>query len=358
VDHRRDAPRVSGVKGEPVRPGSLPPVPFTELVDLASARLGGEALATSDDFFAPMANLLKPEPAVFKPHEYTDRGKWMDGWESRRKRVPGHDWCVVRLGAAGVIHGIDIDTAHFLGNYPPYAWVEATDASPDAQGGGVVWHEIVPRSPLRGGAQHLFPVTDARRFTHVRLHIEPDGGVARLRVHGVVVPDWAVLRAGGGLVDLAAVVNGGTVVTCNDMFFGPKDNLIQPGSGTSMADGWETRRRREPGNDWIVLRLGRAGSIRRIEIDTAYFKGNFPESASLEGCRRGDAALDAELARTGTDIAWQPILPRTRLEADRVHTFEIAPGAPMVDHVRLNIFPDGGVSRLRLWCEPDWQERA
>src|SRR5262249_35737221 len=228
------------VSVRPARP------PFTERVDLASARLGGQALYATDDFFAPKENLLKPGPAVFLPHEYTDRGKWMDGWESRRKREPGHDFCVIRLGAPGVIHGVDVDTAHFLGNYPPWCWVEATDALPDERGDGARWQEIVPRSGLRGGAENLFSVDSARRFTHVRLHIEPDGGVARFRVHGVVVPDWHALRAASALVDLAAILNGGTVLTCNDMFFGPKDNLLQPGRGTSMADGWETRRRREP----------------------------------------------------------------------------------------------------------------
>jgi allantoicase len=342
-------------KGDGVSPGSAPRAPFTEHVDLASARLGGKALVASDDFFAPMDNLLKPEPPVFKPHEYTERGKWMDGWESRRKRVPGHDWCVIRLGTPGIVHGIVVDTAHFLGNYPPFCWLEATDATPDAHGGGVGWHEIVPRSPLRGGCENLFPVADGRRFTHVRLHIEPDGGVARLRVHGVVVPDWEALRASGALVDLASVLNGGSVVTCNDMFFGPKDNLILPGRGASMADGWETRRRREPGNDWIVLRLGRAGRVRRVEIDTAHFKGNFPDGASLEGCRCGAAGLAPEATRAGTDVAWRPILPRTPLAADHVHTFEIAPPSHVVDHVRLSIYPDGGVSRLRVWCEPDWE---
>jgi allantoicase len=184
------------------------------------------------------------------------------------------------------------------------------------------------------------------------LHIEPDGGVARLRVHGLVRPDWNALRATGALVDLASVLHGGVVVTCNDMFFGPKDNLIQPGRGASMADGWETRRRREPGNDWIVVRLGRPGRVRRVEVDTAHFKGNFPDGASVEGVRRGAAGLSAAAARD-PGIAWQPLLARQKLRAHEVHEFEVESPA-VVDHVRLSIYPDGGVSRLRLWCEPDW----
>ncbi len=351
---RNETPEVQRVKSPTSKPNVTLRVPFTELVDLASARLGGEALHATDDFFAPKENLLKPGAAIFLPHEYTDRGKWMDGWESRRKRVTGHDWCVVRLGAPGVIYGINVDTAHFLGNFPPFCWLEATDQTPDALGEGVEWYEIVPRSRLRGGAENLFPVTDGRRFTHVRLHIEPDGGVARLRVHGIVKPDWSTHQQTGGRVDLAAVLHGGTVVACNDMFFGPKDNLIMPGRGESMADGWETRRRREPGNDWIVLRLGLPGRIRTVEIDTAHFKGNFPESCSLEACRGPLAVAHMDRA------AWEMILPRTPLQADHIHKFDselVRDVATRVyDHVRLSIYPDGGVSRLRLWCDPAWDE--
>jgi allantoicase len=324
-------------------------VPFTTLLDLASERLGGSVLFATDDFFAPKENLLKPGPAVFVPGRYTDRGKWMDGWESRRKREPGHDWCVIRLGVPGAIHGVNLDTAHFLGNFPPFAWIEAAACTDEAaQSDAVRWTEILPRVNLRGGVENLFPIANRDRWTHLRLHIQPDGGVARCRVHGVVLPDWNALH--GNRIDLVAAVHGGTVVTCNDMFFGPKENLIMPGRAANMSDGWETRRRRTPGNDWIVLRLGHAGRIHRIEIDTAWFKGNFPESASIEGTRLGDASPLDVAGRLRDDLAWEAILPRTKLQADHVHTFESAPDR-VVDHVRLNIYPDGGVSRLRLLGE-------
>ena len=342
--------RAPALEGGPVH--SI--VPFTTLLDLAGERLGGRVLFATDDFFAPKENLLKPGPAVFVPGKYTERGKWMDGWESRRKRVPGHDWCVIRLGAPGAIHGVNVDTAHFLGNFPPFASIEAAACTDEeAQSDAARWTEILPRVNLRGGVENLFPIADRGRWTHLRLHIEPDGGVARFRAHGIVLPDWEALRAAGDLVDLGAAVRGGTVVTCNDMFFGPKENLLMPGRAASMSDGWETRRRRVPGNDWIVLRLGNPGRVRAIEVDTAWFKGNFPESCAIDGVRlAGASPLDAA-GRLRDDLAWENILPRTPLHADDVHVFEVAPDVRgrVVDHVRLSIYPDGGVSRLRLFGE-------
>src|SRR5690348_836619 len=156
---------------------------FTHLVDLASARLGGQALATNDDFFAEKENLIKPEPPVFIPGKYTDRGKWMDGWETRRRRTPGHDFCVIRLGLGGAIEGVDVDTSHFKGNFPEACSIEACESATDKLD-EAAWGEILPRSPLAGDTHNLFPIHDARRLTHLRLHIYPDGGVARLRVHG------------------------------------------------------------------------------------------------------------------------------------------------------------------------------
>src|SRR5215208_4252174 len=100
---------------------------FASRADLASARLGGRAVFTNDDFFAPRANLLKPEAPVFIAGKFTSRGKWMDGWESRRRRVPGHDWCVLRLGVRGSVRGFDVDTSFFTGNYPSHCSVDALD---------------------------------------------------------------------------------------------------------------------------------------------------------------------------------------------------------------------------------------
>jgi allantoicase len=325
---------------------------FTNLVDLASERLGGAVLHANDDFFAPKENLLKASAPVWREGVYTERGKWMDGWESRRRRTPGFDWCLVRLGLAGRVRGVVVDTSYFTGNYPEGCSLEACVAPPNADadalaGGATEWVEILPQSRLEGNSQNLFAVTSDARFTHLRFKIYPDGGVARLRVYGEVVPDWEAVRRAGGLVDLAAVENGGLVVATSDEFYGHRHNLIMPGRGADMGDGWETKRRRGPGHDWCVIRLGARGTIRRVEVDTAHFKGNFPESCALEVCRApDDFALDeASLAR----LPWRELLPRTRLQAHTRHFYE----AELTDtgeatHARFHIYPDGGVSRLRL----------
>ncbi len=321
---------------------------FTALADLAAARVGGRALRSSDDFFAPRSNLLKTEGAVFVPGKFTARGKWMDGWESRRRRTPGHDWCVVALGMRGIVRGVNVDTSHFTGNHPSHCSIDAMDSSAPMPSRlfsteGQPWTTILARSELRGDSANLFPIEHDRPWTHLRLNIFPDGGVARLRVFGDVVVDW---RTAGRSrpVDLAAIRSGGLVLAASDMHFGAKDNMIMPGRAKNMGDGWETRRRRGPGHDWAIVRLGAIGTIVRVEIDTNHFKGNYPESASLEGCLAPGAAAGA----LGS-AAWREILPRTKLRPHHRHLLTPAPGSSgPTSHVRLNIFPDGGVSRLRV----------
>ena len=312
---------------------------FTQLADLASARTGGRALEANDDFFAPKSNLVKPEPAVFIPGKYTARGKWMDGWESRRRRTPGHDWCVVQLGMRGRIHGVDVDTSFFTGNFPSHCSIEARDAATRTD-----WTTLLPKTELRGDSHNYRPVRDERPWTHLRLNIVPDGGVARLRVYGEVVVDWDRVAAGGRAIDLAAIQHGGLVLGASDVHYGSKDNMLMPGRAKNMGDGWETKRRRGPGHDWAIVRLGAPGVLTKIEIDTNHFKGNFPDTASVEGCLTPGASLDA----LGT-AAWLEVLPQTKLKAHHRHLFlkELRHRGP-VSHVRLNIFPDGGVSRFRV----------
>lgn len=336
---------------------------FTGLVDLAEAGLGGVVLAASDDFFASKDNLLLAGSAVFDPDRYTDRGKWMDGWESRRRRTTGHDWAIVKLGAPGRIRGLDIDTSHFLGNHPPYASVEAIAASPgddaDALSARADWVEVLEQVPLRPGSQNLFAVAHGaawpKAFTHLRLNIYPDGGVARLRVYGVVDPDGYEVEADDevrprlqdGEIDLAAVKNGGVALACSDMFFGPMNNLLLPGRSTHMGNGWETRRRRGPGFDWIVLRLGCPGTVGMLEIDTQHFKGNYPDRCSVEAIHSPSARL-TELVHP--EAAWRGVLPETKLAAHTRHFFreDVSHPGPFT-HVRLSIFPDGGIARFRVW---------
>ena len=319
---------------------------FTDLIDLAAERVGGRTLHATDEFFAPKENLLKPGRGVFLPEKYTDDGKWMDGWESRRKRVPGHDWCVIKLGMPGRIRGFDIDTNHFLGNYPEHASVEGAHVEGDPSAGlleTAAWEGLLPISRLEGGSRNLFEIADSRRWTHLRLHIYPDGGVARFRVHGEVLPHPATLE---GELDLASIRNGAVAILASDMFFSHKNNLIMPGRSTFMGDGWETKRKRGPGHDWIIVRLADSGRIRRIEVDTNHFKGNFPESCSVEGCQAPGTPDDFMASRS---LPWTEILPRTKLEAHKQHYYEaeLLPGGPYT-HLRLNIFPDGGISRLRV----------
>jgi len=325
---------------------------FPGCVELAARRLGGRALAASDDFFAPKENLLKPGPGIFIADKFTKRGKWMDGWESRRKRTPGHDWCLIQLGIPGTLRGVDIDTNHFLGNHPPHASLDGCSriGSPSVKSllsDSTAWVHLVPKSRLRPGSRNIFPIRHphaaSHRWTHLRLNIYPDGGVARLRVYGRGLLDLGRVR--NKTIDLAAITNGGCVVLCNDMFFGPKDNLIMPGRAVNMGDGWETRRKRGPGHDWVIVRLGAIGRLRKIEIDTNHFKGNFPDMASLEGCLSVCELLSPAQARR---VRWTPILPKTKLKGHTRHFFtrELLCANPF-SHIRLRIYPDGGISRLR-----------
>jgi allantoicase len=319
---------------------------FTHLIDLAAKRTGGQTLSCSDDFFAPMQNLIKPGRGIFIEDKYTDHGKWMDGWESRRKRVPGHDWVILELGLRGVISGVDIDTNHFLGNHPPFASIEAACVVglPSEND----WNELLPKSSLEPGSHNLYEIESDKEWTHLRLNIYPDGGVARLKVYGEVKPDWKQVSK-SDVIDLVAVENGGRVISCNDMFFSHKDNLIMPNRGANMGDGWETKRKREPGHDWCLLKLGHTGIVTTIEVDTCYFKGNYPDRFSIESVYAPDAQ-DYELET----LNWQLLLPELKLSADRQHYFD---GELLhenkITHIRFNIFPDGGVSRLRLFGNID-----
>jgi len=329
---------------------------FLDLVDLACDRFGGSVVAANDEFFAPKENLIKRDAPIWIDGKYTERGKWMDGWETRRRRDvsdESHDWCIVRFGAPGRVAGVNVDTANFKGNYPAACAIDVTDA------GGVpsvetlvvaVWREILPRTPLRGDAQNLLAVDSAPRATHLRLRIYPDGGVARLRAHGHVAADWVALRNRGD-VDLAAAAHGGFVVACSDMFFGSRHNLIMPGDATHMGDGWETRRRRGPGHDWTIIRLAAPGMIRRVEVDTRHFKGNAPGACGLAACAVENETLLLEaLDAPGL---WQELLPRTSLQPHARHSFESEIlSSERATHVRFSIYPDGGIGRLRLYGRP------
>jgi allantoicase len=315
-------------------------------------RLRGSVVAASDEFFAAKENLIKAEAPTFVPSTYGAKGQVYDGWETRRRRGPGgtlpertaRDWVIVRLGVPGIVRSIVVDTAFFTGNYPQACSADACSVSgyPSAEelaGEATAWREIVPRGLLTGDARHAFKVNSGRRFTHVRLNILPDGGIARLHVHGEVVPDPAMLE--GLTFDLAALENGADIADRSDQYYSAPRNVISPGLSRVMGEGWETHRRRKAGHEWLVVRLAGQGVIDLAEIDTSWYRGNQPDTASLQ-------ALDATTGASPTDkAAWRDLLPPVRLLPDTPHRFRVH-GTPAT-HVRLNIFPDGGVARLRLY---------
>jgi allantoicase len=325
--------------------------PIELLVDLASERHGGKVLAANDEFFAPKDNLIADGPPVSDPTKFTSRGKWMDGWETRRRREPGHDWAILRLGFPGLIRTVVIDTAHFTGNYPESAAVEAIGLPGEPDLVELVrdpsrWTEIVPRRVLRGDTRLEIDLAAEAPFTHVRLVIHPDGGVARLRVLGDHVPPAGRLD-GATEVDLAALHNGARAVDCSDHHYSSPNRMLTRGRAKGMWDGWETRRRRGPGHDWAVIRLAGRGSVSRVELDTTYFKGNAPGACDVEG-------IDAPGAPIGRLrlAEWTPLLTRSDVIPDHRHAFGDLEGGPFT-HLRLNVHPDGGVARFRAWGRSD-----
>ena len=314
--------------------------PFHQWIQLEQPRLGTQVTYATDDFFAAKERLIQPQEPVFIDDKYDDHGKWMDGWESRRKRVPGHDYCVIRLGVPGVMHGVNIDTSYFTGNFPPQASIEACVSDEDVPSGG--WFEILPQVNLAGDNHHFHDIEHDAIVTHLRLNIYPDGGIARLRVYGEVRPDYSRIS---GVVDLLALEHGGRALACSDEHYGSMHNLNVAGRGVNMGDGWETARRRGPGNDWVILALGHVGTIESVEVDTAHFKGNYPDRVAL------DVALVSDDTTPGhDDERWQALLPESKLEMDKQHTFSTELESPgPVSHIRMSIYPDGGISRLRLF---------
>ena len=310
--------------------------------DLAGRALGGSVSYANDELFAERENLIKPAEPEFRPHTFGHKGQIMDGWETRRRREPAGDGqgdaAIVRLGCGGVVRRVVVDTSYFTGNYPPEVSVAACGAegypSP-AELAAAPWTTLVPRSPVAGDARNEFEVEPGQRATHVRLTIYPDGGVARLRVHGEPVPDPRLLPA---TIDLAALENGAVVTGCSNMFYSSPANLLMPGLARVMGDGWETARRRDDGNDWVAVRLACAGSVEVVELDTSHFVGNAPGWATL-GYDGGD------------------LVARTALQPDTRHRFAVA-GGPVAEQVRLDVYPDGGMARLRVFGVPTTEARA
>ncbi len=319
----------------------------TRYVNLAHTRLGAKPVYVNDEFFAPCERMLSTQPAIFIPGKFDDHGKWMDGWETRRKRVEGYDHCIIKLGKEGVIRGVDIDTSHFCGNHPPAASIDACRSNEDLPSEDAKWTTILESVNLEQDSHHLHDILDSGIYSHIRLNIYPDGGVARLRIYGEPNCDWDA-RDPNELVDLAALNNGGRSIACSNQAFGSSMmSLGLPGRGINMGDGWETARRREPGNEWVIIQLGHSGTIKSIDIDTAHYKGNYPDRVSIQAGYLPDSTIDATVTQS---MFWKELLPEQKLAMDIVLSFEKELNdIGNVTHVRVNNIPDGGISRVRLY---------
>lgn len=316
------------------------------LVNLASPKMGTKILAFSDDFFGEVTRMLNDKDPIFIEDKYDNHGKWMDGWESKRRRDGGNDWAILKLGSAGIISKIEIDTSYFTGNFPPFFSLEGiyseTEPNKDSN-----WKSLIAKTNLVGDCKNNFELNLKEKFNFVRLQIFPDGGVARIRLFGEVKYNWDRFN-NEEIIELSSLKLGGSILAYNNAHYGDVSALLSEGRGKTMGDGWETRRRREPGNDWIIIKLAQKGNIEKIEIDTAHFKGNYPDRASIQAISIDKNITTKDLIESSEN--WDVILDETKLTADNIHEYEINSNSKAeATHIRLNIYPDGGVSRLRIF---------
>ena len=316
------------------------------LVNLASPKMGTKILAFSDDFFGEVTRMLNDKDPIFIEDKYDNHGKWMDGWESKRRRDGGNDWAILKLGSAGIISKIEIDTSYFTGNFPPFFSLEGiyseTEPNKDSN-----WKSLIAKTNLVGDCKNNFELNLKEKFNFVRLQIFPDGGVARIRLFGEVKYNWDEFN-NEEIIEISSLKLGGSILAYNNAHYGDVSALLSEGRGKTMGDGWETRRRREPGNDWIIIKLAHKGNIEKIEIDTAHFKGNYPDRASIQAISIDKNITTKDLIQGSEN--WDVILDETKLTADNIHEYEINSNSKAeATHIRLNIYPDGGVSRLRIF---------
>ena len=316
------------------------------LVNLASPKMGTKILAFSDDFFGEVTRMLNDKDPIFIEDKYDNHGKWMDGWESKRRRDGGNDWAILKLGSSGIISKIEIDTSYFTGNFPPFFSLEGiyseTEPNKDSN-----WKSLIAKTNLVGDCKNNFELNLKEKFNFVRLQIFPDGGVARIRLFGKVKYNWDRFN-NEEIIELSSLKLGGSILAYNNAHYGDVSALLSEGRGKTMGDGWETRRRREPGNDWIIIKLAQKGIIEKIEIDTAHFKGNYPDRASIQAISIDKNITTKDLIQSSEN--WDVILDETKLTADNIHEYEINSNSKAeATHIRLNIYPDGGVSRLRIF---------
>ena len=317
------------------------------LTNLASPKIGTKVIEVTDDFFGEASRMLDDNEPIFIEDKYDEQGKWMDGWESKRRRDGGNDWAIIELGSPGIISEVDIDTSFFTGNFPPFASIEGlySDQRPTKNS---KWFEILSKTSLKGDSNNKFKIQSKTKVNYIKLQIFPDGGVARLRLFGEVKLNWDFYNNKNDLIELSSLRLGGSIVAYNNAHYGDVSALLSDGRGKTMGDGWETRRRREPGHDWIIIKLATKGLIKKIEIDTAHFKGNYPDQASIQVSNFSENTDLGEIINDSQN--WKYMLKKSKLQADNIHNYEVDDTSTEdVTHVRLNIYPDGGVSRLRVF---------
>jgi allantoicase len=322
-----------------------------EMMDVASDELGTEVIYTTDEFFARANKMLQSNEAVFLD-EYDDNGHWMDGWETRRRRDDKNDYCIIKLGLVSQIHNFQIDTTHFKGNYPPAISIMGCYA-PDVEDEEIIknpdkfqWNTLLRQSDLVGDKKQDFFSSYSEDVTHLKVDIYPDGGIARLRAYGYISFDKRLYAEEN--TNVISRRSGARAIYTNNEFFGDLKNIIKVTEAKNMGDGWETRRRREPGFDWGIIELGNPAIIDNIMIDTNFFKGNYPDSFSICSAYMPNTTHSSLVTQS---IYWEELISSQKLQMDSKHYYDksyLLHTKP-ITHIRLNIFPDGGISRLKLF---------
>ena len=319
------------------------------LIDLAKSRLGSKVVFKTDEFFASANRIINPLPPVFKEGVFDSHGKWMDGWETRRKRKKGHDYLIIKFGKPGRISKVDVDTSFFNGNQPMYVSLEACFSKNNIPTKKIKWNKIINNKKTKANSHHLFSVNSKTVYSHIKLNIFPDGGVARLRVYGSI--ETNKIKFNKKIINLTSVLNGASIIACNNEHFGKAENILAPGIGKNMGDGWETRRSRGKNYDWLILKCATSGKVKRIQIDTHHFKGNYPDTCTLQAAYIPKNKSPKEIVKNSQK--WKLLLNKVKLKAHKKHNFKnTLMKNTKINYVKINIFPDGGISRIRLFGSP------
>ena len=318
------------------------------LVDLSQPRLGTKVIYKTDDFFGDVNRIINLNKPIWKDGVYDQNGKWMDGWETRRKRTEGHDYMILSLGKPGVISKIDIDTSFFNGNQPNTASIEGCYSEKNILNEEIQWQPILKKSKIKANSNNLFRINNKKTFNYIKLNIFPDGGVARLRLYGKISIDKLYFNQ-NSLIELSSLLNGSSIIAYNNEHFGKAENILAPGRAFNMGDGWETRRRRTKGYDWIIFKFGIPGYISDISIDTSHFKGNYPDKFSIQGNYIQENKNISKTKIINDSTNWKYIINNEKLFPDKEHLYNDLIISRKINYIKLNIFPDGGIARINIF---------